>query len=452
MAEGPQGITAITVGGYKSIRDETTIEIRPLTILAGANSSGKSSIMQPMLLMKQTLDAIHDPGLLLIDGPNLTFSRYEQFVPRILNHKQHEFTAGYRFDLGSELICKYTFPEKEAGGDLEEIELIGMRVYDSNLHESFEITPEMSDLRIDPLVPDAIVKAVERAKMVLDPERWFDWRWSVSSSRCFLHVEVFESEIEFPVVEEIHLQPLLKVQHLIENVMHVSGSRAVFERISQATSTEGPKFPGQFHNYIAGLILRWQDDGSKHIQQLEKYLQDLNLTKWVEATRVDVIGIKLNVGRLPVSASSKSREDKVSIADVGSSFSLVLPVLVALIVAERGQVVYIEQPESDLHPSAQVAMASILADAAKRGVRVVVETHSSLLLQGILTLIAQDKLDHEDVMLHWFTRDEEGFTRVDSVEPDRKGTYGDWPEDFADVELGIQRQYLDAVAEREFAT
>ena len=57
MAKRAQGITAITVGGYKSIRDETTIKIRPLTILAGANSSGKSSIMQPMLMMKQTLDA-----------------------------------------------------------------------------------------------------------------------------------------------------------------------------------------------------------------------------------------------------------------------------------------------------------------------------------------------------------------------------------------------------------
>ena len=55
--ERERGITKISVSGYKSIRDERHIEIRPLTILAGANSSGKSSIMQPMLMMKQTLDA-----------------------------------------------------------------------------------------------------------------------------------------------------------------------------------------------------------------------------------------------------------------------------------------------------------------------------------------------------------------------------------------------------------
>ena len=55
-----EGITRITVKGFKSIADECSIEIRPLTILAGANSSGKSSIMQPILMMKQTLEAPYD--------------------------------------------------------------------------------------------------------------------------------------------------------------------------------------------------------------------------------------------------------------------------------------------------------------------------------------------------------------------------------------------------------
>ena len=51
-SETPEGITRITVGSYKSIAQEQSIEIRPLTLLAGANSSGKSSIMQPLLLLK----------------------------------------------------------------------------------------------------------------------------------------------------------------------------------------------------------------------------------------------------------------------------------------------------------------------------------------------------------------------------------------------------------------
>src|SRR5271170_1718528 len=88
----PQGITHITVGGYKSIAREQTIEIRPLTILAGANSSGKSSIMQPLLLLKQTLEAPYDPGALLLDGPNVRFTNFEQML---FNPGKKTGTAGF---------------------------------------------------------------------------------------------------------------------------------------------------------------------------------------------------------------------------------------------------------------------------------------------------------------------------------------------------------------------
>src|SRR5258708_5150559 len=77
---GPAGITRITIEGYKSIVKEQSIEIAPLTILAGANSSGKSSMIQPLLLLKQTLEAPLDPGPLLINGPNLKFTFSDQFL------------------------------------------------------------------------------------------------------------------------------------------------------------------------------------------------------------------------------------------------------------------------------------------------------------------------------------------------------------------------------------
>ena len=67
--ETVEGITKIAVSGFKSLAKECAIDIRPLTILAGANSSGKSSIMQPLLMLKQTLEAPYDPGPLLIEGP-----------------------------------------------------------------------------------------------------------------------------------------------------------------------------------------------------------------------------------------------------------------------------------------------------------------------------------------------------------------------------------------------
>ncbi len=140
----------------------------------------------------------------------------------------------------------------------------------------------------------------------------------------------------------------------------------------------------------------------------------------------------------------------VNIADVGIGVSQVLPILVALIAAQEGQLVYIEQPELHLHPKAQVAMGELLAEAANRGVRVIVETHSSLLLLTVQTLIAEGKIAHTDVGLHWFARDAKGATTVQYVQPDEDGAYGEWPEDFSEIELKAQGAYLTAVGLRQF--
>ena len=137
----------------------------------------------------------------------------------------------------------------------------------------------------------------------------------------------------------------------------------------------------------------------------------------------------------------------VSIADVGFGVSQTLPVVVALREARPGQLVYLEQPEIHLHPRAQTAMAKVLADAAGRGVHVVAETHSALLILGIQTLVAEGKLAPELVKLHWFER-REGLTKVRSADLDETGSFGDWPEDFADVALEAQGRYLDAVEAR----
>ena len=142
-------------------------------------------------------------------------------------------------------------------------------------------------------------------------------------------------------------------------------------------------------------------------------------------------------------------DDLVSIADVGFGVSQVLPVLVALLVAKPGQLVYLEQPELHLHPRAQYVLAKILAETAKRGVKLVVETHSALLLLQVQTLVAKGDLDPNLVKLHWFSRsDNDGTTSIESADLDQNGAFGDWPEDFGDVEWKAEGAYLDAVEGR----
>ena len=129
-------------------------------------------------------------------------------------------------------------------------------------------------------------------------------------------------------------------------------------------------------------------------------LHTLGLTDRVGTEKIDDTGIELRVDRFPYDSTGKL--DMVNIVDVGIGVSQVLPVLVALIGAEPGQLVYIEQPELHLHPSAQVELAHMLADAAQRGVRIVAETHSALLLLRVQTLVAEGCLSPDLVKLHWF--------------------------------------------------
>jgi predicted ATPase len=180
---------------------------------------------------------------------------------------------------------------------------------------------------------------------------------------------------------------------------------------------------------------------------LNEDLEALGLTWKVEAKSLNDAQVELRVGRLR-KAKRGGGKDLVNIADVGFGVSQTLPVVVALRAANPGQLVYIEQPEIHLHPRAQVAMAEVLAKAAARGVRVVVETHSSLLLLAVQTLVAQGTLDSKLVKLNWFSRDDEGATHIHAAELDEAGRFGDWPEDFADVALEAEDRYLTAAERR----
>jgi predicted ATPase len=162
---------------------------------------------------------------------------------------------------------------------------------------------------------------------------------------------------------------------------------------------------------------------------------------------VDDTRVEVRVGRLPAAARGGAR-DTVNIADVGFGVSQTLPVLVALLAANRDQIVFVEQPELHLHPRAQVALADIIIQSAEQGVRLVIETHSSLLILALQAAIAAGRIAPDRVSLNWFTRDAAGQTHVTEAQVHEDGSYGDWPEDFGSIELDLQDRYMTLVERR----
>ena len=422
-----EGITKIAVKGFKSIAEECTIDIRPLTILAGANSSGKSSIMQPLLMLKQTLQAPYDPGPLLIDGPNVQFTEAEQFLSKLTGGKRAD-----RFQIQIEIgrsgfsdSLWLTFRKEKNQIEIAEMSREVKIVTDQPFYSHLTLYPEMSPKEIASLTDhDPLIQNSEKDKKLDVVKRLW----------CFLRLESQNGNHFYEVTYNFGLN--------IPNSIHIPGLRGNPERSYKLTST-GPRYPGTFENYVASIIHEWQETKDKRLKMVADALYTLELTGKVGAQKIGDVGIEVQVGRLPHDRNDET--DMVNIADVGFGVSQVLPVLVALTASEEGRLVYLEQPELHLHPRAQVALAQVIADAAKRGVRVVAETHSSLLLLGVQTLVAEGDLPPELVNLHWFTQREDGVTEVDSVDLDEAGTYGEWPMDFDDVSLNLQSRFLDAV-------
>jgi predicted ATPase len=107
-----------------------------------------------------------------------------------------------------------------------------------------------------------------------------------------------------------------------------------------------------------------------------------------------------------------------------------LPIIVLLFYAPESSIVVLEQPEIHLHPSVQAGLADVIIDAVKRrGIQVVLESHSEHLLQRLQRRIAEEEIPQEDVALYFsdFSGDQSTLT---DLEMDLFGNIKNWPSGF----------------------
>jgi len=131
---------------------------------------------------------------------------------------------------------------------------------------------------------------------------------------------------------------------------------------------------------------------------------------------------------------------RANIMDVGFGVSQVLPLLVLAYFVPRGATIIAEQPEIHLHPRAQVGLAELMVEVSReRGVQFLVETHSEHIFRRLQFLIADQKLTSDQCRLYFVDRSKGRAAELRRLEVDDFGRVANWPEHF----------FGDAVGETE---
>jgi len=421
-------IERVILAGFKSFAERTEVTLRPLTILAGANVAGKSTIMQALLLFKQTLESDYDAGPLRLDGSHVAFTHVEQMLWSGPPERATHFTLGLH--IGRDVGYEATF--RQGKGGVPPLEITQATYVYRDQRAALSLEPSQEQLAAYLRLLSSL--GVDRQDFVssghVQRQGFFPFIPSLTRARDGEQADSL-SLFRPPISPD--------VERDVRGIIHLPELRGNPSR-TYPVAAVGSSFQGPFTHYVASVIVEWQRRQDGRLDRLSEDLKALGLTSRVRAHQVSDVALALRVGR----TANAQGDDTVDIADTGLSLSQALSVLVALLVAEPGQLVFVEHPELHLHPRAVRALASPIQRAIERGVWVVIETHSDLLLTSLQEQVARGALRPEDVLLHWVGRDERGASVLHSTMLDESGAWGDMPIDFNDVHLEAMRNYLDA--------
>ena len=187
---------------------------------------------------------------------------------------------------------------------------------------------------------------------------------------------------------------------------------------------------------------------AKHIhytyQDTDKLKNDNSLISqleaWLSEISPDIVAKpewykELNLVSSFFSYKQKNRPDTNSYkaTNIGFGISYVLPVVLAILIAEKDDIVIIENPEAHLHPKGQTVLGELMSIAAQNGVQLFIETHSDHIFDGIRIATKQGKIQPEKVNVLFFDRDKkEHITIIEKIEIDKNGLIDKMPKNFFD--------------------
>ena len=402
-------LTEVKLTNFRIFDDEVTVRFRPITILIGRNSSGKSSVVKFLLILKQSVT----PGssqFLTPEGDSVHLGAFSGLKNTLTLKRNLVFRVtakGPAKDLEDETLRALGIQDEDENTEL---------TYVTSANVSYSKRATLGDSSRSLVSTSGKSLFTNNAKILddsvfLDRSGTLDWvseelkmpDSSMPPEKIKDEVARFNKEIDARsklfgrYFVDIELWGTLS--HELHSLRHLSAVRDEAQRVIQV-SFPPRNYVGQRGQHTLPHLQQLVDQDRDKYEFILPHLQSVAGLEGVEF-KTSTMSISQAFGKNLTTGAY------VLLADFGFGVSQCLPVLVqgALMAPYTSMVV--EQPEAQLHPTAQLELGSYFADLWKqRKVGSIIETHSDNILLRLRRLIARGELSHEDVSVAFFTFDE----------------------------------------------
>lgn len=451
----------LRIQNFKGWKDTGTIRMAPISLFFGANSSGKSSIGQFLMMLKQTVESPDRKAVFYPGGKNsaVQLGSYQEMV--FHRDPANKIAFDYRWALPEDLKFKDPLSGQIfSGDDLDfsaEVELsdatkhllqvseFKYRLLNKNAQSlSIELSRK-SDKREYAASAEqySLVRKKMRAWALKDVVRFYGFPDEVVA---------YYQNADF--VQDLNLAQ----EKLFNSIFYLGPLRTKVERLYTwgGITPESVGFAGE--NTVAAVLAARERKISLGYRRPAKPLEEIIALKLKEMGLIEefkVNPISEQRQEYEVKVRTKGSRDWVDLPDVGFGISQVLPVLVQCFYAPAGSIILMEQPEIHLHPNAQSALADVMIDVINsrengidRGIQLVIETHSEHFLRRLQRRIAEDVVPQEKVSAYFANITKTPAT-LEPLQIDIFGNIQNWPENFFGDEMGdITEQAKAAIKKR----
>ena len=443
----------VEVNNFKSWQ-KLDLDLAPITGLFGPNSSGKSSLLQFLLMLKQTKELV-DRSLTLSFGSDKTYTNLGSFHDVIFQHNDDlELDWNMRWSLAEELtIFDTSSPSNVLFNDSEMSVSASVGLRNKRLETrqlAYEFGGQTFSLTRRESKPSSYSLKTAGRNEAFQFRRTQGRAWDIPGGPI--------KSYAFPDQAQTYYQNTsllsefeIGYESLIDSIYYLGPLRD-YPRREYTWSGARPADVGQRGERVVDALLAAKSSGEqRHLGKHRKYMEfDEFIAHWlkemglIDSFSVSELAEHSNIYKLQV------RKDRLApdvlITDVGFGVSQVLPVLVLLYYVPKGSIVLLEQPEIHLHPAVQSALADLIINAVEtRGIQVVVESHSEHLLRRLQRRVAEEKIGSEDVALY-FCSTGRGQSRMTALALNLFGHIENWPDKFFGDEFGeiaaIQKEAL----------